>query len=169
MANNCFSFEQRKVQHPQSEFGHQYSCSCLKECMLASVGGSKCNAWIITLGNDSSSWCMASILWEFSTYWTQCRARVLSWKKVGKGNWYIFPPFRFPYLHSKCFRRDEGVLDNLLTHTINADFALKSMIGEAELLIFTSLQLPQNFHSESKTSCIQRIMLLSLKSFLWFS
>ncbi|KAL8515157.1 hypothetical protein ACS0TY_014025 [Phlomoides rotata] len=43
-------------------------------------------------------------------------------------------------------RRDEDVLDNLLTHTINADFALKSMIGEAELLIFTSLQLPQNFH-----------------------
>lgn len=43
-------------------------------------------------------------------------------------------------------RRDEDVLDNLLTHTINADFALKSMIGETELLIFTSLQLPQNFH-----------------------
>lgn len=67
----------------------------------------------------------------------------------------LIPLFCFPYLHSECLHRDENVLDNLLTHTINADFALKSMIGEAELLIFTSLQLPQNFHSESKTLCIQ--------------
>ncbi|XP_057795517.1 uncharacterized protein LOC131011728 isoform X6 [Salvia miltiorrhiza] len=42
--------------------------------------------------------------------------------------------------------RDEEVLDNLVTHAICTDFALKSMIGEAELLIFTSLQLPQNLH-----------------------
>ncbi|KAG6390486.1 hypothetical protein SASPL_148221 [Salvia splendens] len=40
--------------------------------------------------------------------------------------------------------RDEEVLDNLVTHAICTDFALKSMIGEAELLIFTSVQLPQN-------------------------
>ncbi|XP_047964286.1 uncharacterized protein LOC125208675 isoform X2 [Salvia hispanica] len=42
--------------------------------------------------------------------------------------------------------RDEEVLDNLVTHAICTDFALKSMIGEAELLIFTSVQLPQNRH-----------------------
>lgn len=40
--------------------------------------------------------------------------------------------------------RDEEVLDNLMTHAICTDVALKSMIGEAELLIFTSLQLPRN-------------------------
>ncbi|KAH6824086.1 hypothetical protein C2S53_004052 [Perilla frutescens var. hirtella] len=42
--------------------------------------------------------------------------------------------------------RDEEILDNLVTHAICTDFALKSTIGEAELLIFTSLQLPQNLH-----------------------
>ncbi|XP_042036969.1 uncharacterized protein LOC121783005 isoform X1 [Salvia splendens] len=42
--------------------------------------------------------------------------------------------------------RDEEVLDNLVAHAICTDFALRSMIGEAELLLFTSVQLPQNRH-----------------------
>ncbi|KAI3464640.1 hypothetical protein Pfo_021303 [Paulownia fortunei] len=42
--------------------------------------------------------------------------------------------------------RDEEVLDSLLTYAICTDIALKAMIGKAELLIFTSLQLPQRLH-----------------------
>lgn len=65
----------------------------------------------------------------------------------------------FPYLHATCFSRDEELLDNLLSHAICTDFALKTMIGKAELLIFTSLHLPGNIHSESKTNYTYRIML----------
>lgn len=61
----------------------------------------------------------------------------------------------------QMLRRDEEVLDNLVTHAICTDFALRSMIGEAELLIFTSVQLPQNCHSESMIICLQGIMPFS--------
>ncbi|KAL6524987.1 hypothetical protein OROMI_030580 [Orobanche minor] len=42
--------------------------------------------------------------------------------------------------------RDEEVFGRLLTYAICGDFALKAMIGKAELLIFTSLQLPVKLH-----------------------
>lgn len=77
-----------------------------------------------------------------------------------------FFPLLFPLFTCKVLCRDEEVLDNLVNHVICTDFALKSMIGEAELLIFTSLQLPQNLHSESKTICLQRIMPCSNRNML---
>ncbi|KAG8378129.1 hypothetical protein BUALT_Bualt08G0106000 [Buddleja alternifolia] len=42
--------------------------------------------------------------------------------------------------------RDEEVLDSLMSDAICNDFALKAMVGKSELLIFTSLQLPQKLH-----------------------
>ncbi|KAL8059458.1 hypothetical protein ABFS82_03G087900 [Erythranthe guttata] len=42
--------------------------------------------------------------------------------------------------------RDEDVFDSLLSYAIYTDFALKAMIGDAELLIFTSVQLPGKLH-----------------------
>ncbi|KAL0314431.1 UNVERIFIED_CONTAM: hypothetical protein Sangu_2287500 [Sesamum angustifolium] len=45
--------------------------------------------------------------------------------------------------------RGEEILDCLLNDAICTDFALKGMIGKAELLIFSSLQLPENLHRET--------------------
>ncbi|XP_020547729.1 uncharacterized protein LOC105179636 isoform X4 [Sesamum indicum] len=42
--------------------------------------------------------------------------------------------------------RGEEILDCLLNDAICTDFALKGMIGKAELLIFSSLQLPEKLH-----------------------
>ncbi|KAK6118810.1 hypothetical protein DH2020_047445 [Rehmannia glutinosa] len=42
--------------------------------------------------------------------------------------------------------RDEEVFDSLLRYAICSDFALKAMIDRAELLIFTSIQLPEKLH-----------------------
>ncbi|KAL0438209.1 UNVERIFIED_CONTAM: hypothetical protein Slati_2303900 [Sesamum latifolium] len=42
--------------------------------------------------------------------------------------------------------RGQEILDCLLNDAICTDFALKGMIGKAELLIFSSLQLPEKLH-----------------------
>lgn len=45
--------------------------------------------------------------------------------------------------------RDEGHLDKLISEAIYTDYAFQAMIGETELLVFTSIHLPKNLHSES--------------------
>ncbi|GER37675.1 E4/E8 binding protein-1 [Striga asiatica] len=42
--------------------------------------------------------------------------------------------------------RDEEVFNNMLTYAMCGDFALKATIGKAELLVFTSIQLPGKLH-----------------------
>lgn len=45
-----------------------------------------------------------------------------------------------------CFR-DDQVFDNLLYNLRHYDFALKALVGDSELLIFTSAQLPEKHQS----------------------
>lgn len=67
----------------------------------------------------------------------------------------------FHYLQTNLFHRDEEVFDSLLAYAAYTDFALKAMIGEAELLVFTSLQLPGKLQSKSKYNYLcRRIIML---------